>query len=103
MKSIIAIAIAALVSSSAMADSTITNTDKQYDVKVQYRIPGKVYGLSSEAYGTGYDTATATVYPFEEILVAPGKTAPVNGNVIDTVKMVPGPDMTKFFADHSLG
>lgn len=103
MKTIIALAIAALTSASAMADATITNSDKQFDVKVQYRIPGKIYSLSDEAYGAGYDTATASVYPFEEVLVAPGKTASVKGEVIDTIKMIPGPDMTKFFEEHSRG
>lgn len=103
MKTIIALVIAAVASASAMADATVTNADKQFDVKVQYRTPGKVYHLSEEAYGVGYDTASATVYPYEEVLVAPGKTASIKGEVIGTIKMVPGPDMTKFFEEHSLG
>ena len=100
---LIALAIAAFASTAAMADATVTNADSQYDLKVIYKIPGKQYGASSEAYGAGYDDGKITVYPFEEALIAPGKTLTVKGAVIQKVKMVPGPDMTKFFAEHSLG
>ena len=100
---LIALAIAALASTAALADASVTNTDSQYDLKVIYKVPGKNYGASSEALGAGYDDGKTSVYPFDEALVAPGKTLQVNGTVIQKVKMVPGPDMTKFFAEHSLG
>lgn len=103
MKSIIALAIAALVSSSAMADTTVTNTNKEYSVKVQYRLPGKTYGLSTESYGVGYDTPTATVYPFEEALVEVGKSAKIPGKIVKTIVMVPGPDVEWLFKMSSAG
>jgi hypothetical protein len=55
----VTLAIAAAISNSAFADSTVVNTGKTYDVKVQYRIPGKVYGLNTEGYGLDYDTSSA--------------------------------------------
>lgn len=103
MKTMIALAIAAAAfSTSALAD-TVTNSGSTYDVKVQYRIPGKTYHLQTEVYGTAYDTPKATVFPYEEVLVAPGKSVTVDGKIIKTINMIPGPDMTKFFAEHSLG
>ena len=100
---LIALAVAALASTAALADATVTNTDSQYELKVIYKQPGKQYGACSECLGSGYDDGKVSVYPFDEALVAPGKTATVKGTVIQTIKMVPGPDMTKFFAEHSLG
>ena len=88
MKSVIALAIAALVSTSALADATVTNSGKD-DLKVFHRVEGKTYGLTDEVYGVGYDTATATVYPFEETIVKPGQTVKVAGKVIGSVVITP--------------
>ena len=84
---------AAFASTSAMADATVTNTDKQYGLKVIYKVPGKQYGACEDCYGSGFDNGKISVYPFDEEIVAPGKTATVKGKVLGTVKMIPGPEL----------
>ena len=100
-KTLVALVIAAMASASAFADP-VTNTNPTYDVKVQYRVAGKVYGASSEVSGP-YDSATASTAPFDEVYVAPGKTVNVPGKTIKVITMTPGPDTSWMSAMDKIG